>query len=263
MRTAPARRAARLDRLGVCMETAQKIRAAVAQVSELRRAFSAEAALGEAVMEIKRLQGRRFAGTYADLLSGGAYAAAARFFLEELYSDKDYEARDAQFARIAGAIERLFPADVAEMAVALARLHALTEQLDHAMAVAWLGGTEGSDAGRYARAWRAVGRRADREAQLRTVLAIGHEMARLTRLPGLRLMLKMMRGPAAAAGMSSLQRFLESGFDTFAAMAKRPGGAEAFLETIRQREEALIVMLFDSELVACETDLAGILGQAR
>jgi hypothetical protein len=98
---------------------------------------------------------------------------------------------------------------------------------------------------------------------LTTVLAIGDEMARLTRLPGLRFMLKMMRGPAAAAGMASLQRFLETGFDTFSTMAKRPGGAEAFLSTIRQREEHLIRMLFDAELVACETELARTLGQAR
>jgi len=76
-------------------------------------------------------------------------------------------------------------------------------------------------------------------------------------------MLKMMRGPAAAAGLSSLQHFLETGFDTFAAMAKRPGGAEAFLEIIRLRETGLIDLLFDAELVACETELGRILGQAR
>ena len=77
------------------------------------------------------------------------------------------------------------------------------------------------------------------------------------------MMLKMMRGPAAAAGLGSLQRFLESGFDTFAAMAKSSGGAEDFLNTIEARESALIRMLFDGDLVACETELARTLGQAR
>ena len=60
----------------------------------------------------------------------------------------------------------------------------------------------------------------DREGQLRVVLGIGQQMARLTRTAGLRMMLKMMRGPAAAAGLGALQRFLECGFDTFAAMAR-------------------------------------------
>ena len=86
-------------------------------------------------------------------------------------------------------------------------------------------------------------------------------MARLTRTPGLRMMLKMMRGPAVAAGLGSLQRFLEDGFDTFAAMA-RNNGAEGFLGTIEERESRLIAMLFDADLVACETELAQLLGQA-
>jgi hypothetical protein len=247
------------------MEAAHKIRQAVAIVASLREAGEQQPALAAAVAGVKRFQARRFAGTYPDLLASRDHAAAARFFLEELYSDKDYTERDAQFARIAGAIERFFPADVAATSVALAELHALTEGLDQAVARHWLT-TQGEAAGepaRYVHAWRAVARRADRLAQLDTVLEIGREMSRLTRMPGLRLMLKMMRGPAAAAGLSSLQRFLEVGFDTFGAMARRPGGAERFLETIREREAALIGMLFDADLVACETELGRILGQAR
>lgn len=246
------------------MDTAQKIRQAVAEVSLLRQEGLSVPALGGAVRHVKQLQGRRFAGTYADLLGTGPYAAASRFFLEELYSDKDYAERDAQFARIAGAVERLFPADVAATAVALAQLHALTEALDHAMALAWLRTAESKPGTeRYVEAWREVSRRADRDRQLSMVLAIGVEMARLTRTPGLRFMLKMMRGPAAAAGMGSLQRFLETGFDTFAAMARRPGGAENFLEIIRGREAGFIALMFDADPVASGTELERILGQAR
>lgn len=245
------------------MDTAHKIRDCVARVEQLRQESRAEPAIGVAVLRIKRFQAKRFAGTYADLLGPGPYGAASRFFLEELYSDKDYAERDAQFARIAGAVEKLFPADVADTAAALAQLHALTESLDHAMAREWAAAAALEETPAYVRAWRSVGRRQEREAQLSTVLGIGAEMARLTRLPGLRLMLKMMRGPAAAAGLGSLQRFLETGFDTFSAMARRPRGAEMFLETIRGREERLIAMLFDDELVACETTLGSTLGQAR
>ncbi|HXD42777.1 MAG TPA: hypothetical protein VN649_19575 [Ramlibacter sp.] len=225
--------------------------------------MEANAALHAAVGAVKRVQSRRFAGSYADLLAGGPYAAAARFFLEELYSDKDYAERDAQFARIAGAIEKLFPEQVAGTAVALAGLHALTEDLDQAMALAWLAHADGglSEAQRYTAAWREVARRPERESQLVVVLGIGQQMARLTRTSGLRMMLKMMRGPAAAAGLGALQRFLECGFDTFAAMARR-GGAEDFLGIIQERESALMVLLFDADRVACETELARILGQA-
>jgi tetratricopeptide (TPR) repeat protein len=244
------------------MNTAERIRHAVAEVERLRQENAAVPRIGAAVAAVKAFQSRRFAGTYADLLAGGLYAAAARFFLEELYNDRDYAERDAQFVRIAGAMEKLFPRDVTETAAALAELHALTESLDHAMAKA-LDGLEGSEAARYIAAWRRVGRRAERERQLDRVVAIGAEMARITRLPGLRLMLKMMRAPAAAAGLSSLQRFLEAGFDTFAGVAKARGGVPAFLAIIQEREQQVLQLLFDAEPVACETELARTLGQAR
>jgi hypothetical protein len=246
------------------MEAAQRIRQAVAEVAKLRETGRDDTTLRSAVIDVKRVQARRFAGTYAEMLAAGPFSAPARFFLEELYSDKDYADRDAQFARIAGAIEKFFPAQVAQTAVALAELHSLTEQLDFAMAQAWHSPEFANlpAPARYVYAWRQVGRRAERDAQLTIVMKIGLEMARLTRTPGLRLMLKMMRGPASAAGLSDLQRFLEAGFDTFATMAKQPGMAENFLATIRGREATLIGQLFDGDLVACETEMVRLLGQA-
>jgi hypothetical protein len=247
------------------MEAAQKIRSAVAHVALLRQAMQSNSALRASVGQVKRVQSQRFSGSYADLLAGEPYAAAAQFFLVELYSDQDYAERDAQFARIAGTIERLFPKQVAGTAVALAELHALTEELDQAMALAWLAQSDGelTQAQRYVAAWREVARRPDREWQLHAVLDIGRQMAQLTRTAGLRMMLRMMRRPAAAAGLGALQRFLERGFDTFAAMAHGQGGVEDFLDTLRVRESALMALLFDTELVACETELARTLGQAR
>ena len=246
------------------MEAAQRIRHAVAEVSQLREQSRDDATLRASIIDVKRMQARRFAGTYQDMLRGGPHQAPARFFLDELYSDKDYTERDAQFGRIAGAIERFFPAQVGQTAVSLAELHSLTEGLDFEMAQAWRSPEQQNlaDAARYVHSWRQVGRRAQREQQLAVVLQIGQEMARLTRTPGLRMMLKMMRAPASAGGLGSLQRFLEAGFDTFGEMARRPGGAELFLATIRQRESDLIASLFDADLVACETDFVRTLGQA-
>lgn len=243
------------------MNAAHAIRDAVAQVERLRQESRTIPEIGTAVVRVKRFQARRFAGSYADLLAGGPYAAGVRFFLDELYSERDAGERDAQFARIAAAVEKLFPREVADTAVGLARLHALTESLDHAMARSLAMQSEHDLTG-YVRAWQCVGRREDRERQLETVVAIGTELARLTRLPGLRMMLRMMRGPAAATGMASLQRFLETGFDTFGDITRFPGGAERFLATVRQREQALLALLFAPEAVACETELSRILARA-
>ena len=51
-------------------------------------------------------------------------------------------------------------------------------------------------------------------------------------------------------------------FDTFAGMARQHGAAEHFLNTVNQREDALLVLLFGADLVASETRLQLILGQA-
>ncbi|MES2424060.1 MAG: hypothetical protein V4562_06515 [Pseudomonadota bacterium] len=242
---------------------ANTIRTALAAVERLRTECQAAPALATAVSEVKALQARRFAGTYADLLQDRTYQPAARFFLEELYSDTDYSARDAQFARIAGALQKFFPAAVVATATALAQLHALTEALDHAMGNAWLAHPQLEPAQRYVAAWQSVGRRTDRDKQLRDVLQIGRELELLTRMTGLRLMLKMMRGAANAAGMGSLQKFLESGFDTFAAMGKQKCGTAFFLETVEKRESELIAALFDSGRLEATILLDGFLSKVR
>jgi hypothetical protein len=259
------------------MDAAQTIREHIAEVSALRAQRTGEPALGAAVGRIKTLQARRFRGTYADLMGSPTFGPAAKFFLEELYSDSDYTARDQQFGRIAGTLQTMFPAAVVDTAVALAVLHAQTEALDQAMGRAWMAAVATAtpagnappadqglhDAAHYVAAWRAVGQPAARELQLQRVLAMGTDLARLTRTPGLRMMLRMMRAPAHAAGMGALQQFLEAGFDTFGQLARQRGGVEQFLATIEARERSLMADLFDAERVACETQLTRTLGQAR
>ena len=248
------------------MQAAQRIRAAVTQVSELRLVYAAQPALAQAAHQIKRVQSLRFRASYADLTQTALYGPAIQFFLEELYSERDFSQRDAQFARIAGPLQRFFPHDVVATAEALARVHALTETLDLAMAQAWLaqdGAPAANPGQRYLGAWRAVGLKAEREAQLQEVLVIGHEVARLTRVAGLRMMLRMMRGPASAAGLSDLQQFLETGFDRFAAMARQKGQAEQFLATVQARESTWIRQWFEGDFVTCATELDRTLGQVR
>ncbi len=239
--------------------SAQKIQDALQVVWQLRRQHGGEPALAQASIEIKRFQARRFKATYADLLHDPRYQASAEFFLHELYSDKDYAERDQQFARIASTIVRLFPQSVVNTAGTLAEVHALTETLDDRMARCWLAeqsaAPQDSEWARYIRCWRLVGDKAARHHQLEVVLQLGHELDRLTRTRGLRVLLKLMRRPAAAAGLDSLQQFLETGFDAFATMR----GADEFLQRVGQRETEWIRALFDDEAIACETRLAHLL----
>jgi hypothetical protein len=241
------------------MHASDEIRDALARVAELRQLAGGQTPLAKSLSAVKALQARRFAGTYADLLANPVYAPSARFFLEELYSAQDYSARDAQFARIAGAIERTFPGSVVATVLALAKLHRQTEELDMAMAQQLCNEKYSYEPMSYLGAWRKIGQRDLRYWQLSTVLEIGRALGRYTRKPGLRLMLKMMRHPAELAGMGSLQRFLESGFDHFAGMARQPAAVDAFLDTIRTRETAWINRLFDAASDKCVADLLQVL----
>lgn len=230
---------------------ADRIRAHLATVDALRTQARSDG-INAAVSAIKRLQAQRFQGTYADVLAHRVQGAAARFFLDELYGDHDFCQRDAQFGRIAGAIERLFPEAVAELSVDLAEMHALTETLDHTMAMHWLAqDPKEFPAKRYVQAWRATGRREARERQLGVVGHMGLELQRLTRSKSLLMLLKMMRRPAQAAGLSDLQHFLEAGFAAFAEL----GDARPFLSIIATRERRWIDALFSDDLTVCAAAL--------
>jgi hypothetical protein len=210
-----------------------------------RRAADPE--LEARVQALKAWQQRRFAHTYADLLANPRYEAATRFFLQELYGPGDYRQRDAQFARVIPTLTRLFPAEVVDTVAKLARLHALSERLDTAMAEHLL--STDVTAHEYGIAWRACGEPDARQQQITLTMAVGEALDKLTRKPLLRQSLKLMRGPAQMAGLGALQNFLESGFDTFKAMR----GAAEFLSTVRQREDTLARALFRAD--------AGVLGQ--
>lgn len=232
------------------MDAAQTIRDAVSRVTDLRQAAESNPPLQAAILAVKRFQARRFALTYADLLKSTVYQGAARFFLEELYGDRDYSERDVQFVRIAGALQKIVPDQAVATAVSLASVHALTEEIDHEMGRAWLAQSSAAcpaESLRYVKAWKQVGRAADRNLQLKSILALGRDLDRLTRTNGLRMMLKLMRRPARTAGLSDLQEFLESGFDTFAQMSRLGDETGKFLLMIQHRETSLMEELFSLE----------------
>jgi len=224
-------------------------------VTRERAARVSSPSLLKKVQSIKSYQQRRFSHTYADLLATPRYAGAARFFLDELYGPGDFSQRDTQFARVVPALVRLFPRDVVETVDTLAQLHALSERLDSAMGRHLTNDTVDADG--YIRAWQATGQAVERKLQIALTLSVGQSLDELTRKPLLRHTLRMMRGPARAAGLSALQQFLESGFDTFLAMR----GAKEFLSIVSTREHLLAASLFDTNAVTDEGARARALGQ--
>lgn len=188
------------------------------------------------VTALKRYQAMRFERCYADLLTSPRYSGAARFFLEELYGPQEFAERDTQFGRIVQGLVRVFPEEIVGTVEKLGQLHALSEALDDTAAQHLPRQAPGAlpSAADYVRAWQATGRAPAREQQIELTLAIGRALEGYTRSRMMRTTLRLMRGPAQAAGLAALQRFLEAGFDAFGAMK----GADEFLGGLRGRTRA-------------------------
>lgn len=218
-------------------DTQQRILADLQAAAHERTLRAADAGLRQRVQAVKVYQQRRLEASYADFLADRRHARAVRFFIDELHGPGDPTGRHAQIASIVPTLVRTFPREMVETVAALAAWYALSESLDTGLGRRLRVGTVTPQ--RYATAWLAEGRAADRQRQVELMLDIGHRLDRHTRDPLLIGSLRLMRGPALLTGLGGLQHFLESGFDAFAAMR----GAGRLLAAIEQREQAIVAAL--------------------
>jgi hypothetical protein len=188
--------------------------------------------------EVKAWQAERLARTYADLIGRPRYAAATRFFLEDLYGPKDFSARDQELLRIVPVMERVLPDSAVQTAALAIELEALSERLDHALARALPAGP--LDEAAYGEAYRASATREERVRQIELIGEVGLRLDALVRKPLIAGTLKLMRKPAHLAGLGDLQDFLEAGFGAFRTL----DGAEEFLAVFRARETEIVSRLF-------------------
>ena len=222
---------------------AQSIVLAFAAVDEERRRRSAHAPLERAVRWVKRLQHQRLSLTHARLLSDPSWGQGGRFFLDQLYGDRDDRGRDAQFLRVVPTMLRVLPQEGVAALCRLARLHALSERLDGRMGDHLLVGQRQDAAKAYVEAWRRASSRAEREEQVAAMREIGASLGAVVHLPMLSGALRLMKGPARLAGLSELHAFLAEGLRCFRAIDH----VDRFVERIGADELALIDALFTPE----------------
>lgn len=191
------------------------------------------------VSELECWQKQRLATTYEDLAASKQHCAATEFFRSDLYAPPDLDQRDLDVRRMVPIMLRLLPESaIATIATAI-ELQALTLELDLAL-VSALGAVDEQKVTwthqSYARAYRKCDNREQRERQIKLIVAVGKELDQLVRNPLIRAALRVARGPAAFAGISTLHSFLERGFAAFRAMRS----ADYFLSTIERRERKLM-----------------------
>jgi hypothetical protein len=188
-------------------------------------------------------QAARLARTHDDLLQSPRYKSTASFFLTDIYGPKDLSRHEQAVRRMLPLMTTVLPAAGLETVADAFELNALSEALDAAMLIALGGKVFSLTDADYARAYRAVDQRADRERQIQLIVHLGQSLDRLTRKPFIGTTLTMMRGPAAVAGLGDLQDFLERGYAVF----RKMHGADEFLERIASRERALLDATFADE----------------
>ena len=220
----------------------------IAEARDLRAARAADPEPAD-FPRLKEWQAARLAGTYADLLASPRHNPAAEFFLSDLYGPKDFRSRDEELARVVPIMVHVLPAKALMTLLEAVKMDTLSESLDSAMVFALrkLGRNKAIDWPAYVAAYRACGRRKDRELQIALIDRIGKTLDRLTRMPLIHFSLKLMNGPAHLAGLGDLHSFLQRGFDAFSYMK----GADEFLAIVTERETALMKELFANPNAVC------------
>ncbi len=187
--------------------------------------------------ELRKFQSARLAASHADLLAQQETAAAARFFLDDLYGVNEFTKRDADLERVVPMMERLLPVVALQYIGEAIELDCQSEAFDCAMAEL-LGERFGPED--YSKAYRKVKTRAEREAQIGHIESVGRSLCELVHMPLMAASMKAMAIPAKLARLSELHHFLETGFTAFRQM-KKP---EEFVKTVVQRERTILDNLY-------------------
>ena len=199
------------------------------------RKLAEDGDLVERVDALERWQKRRLATTYQDLVASKRHRAATEFFTSDLYAPTDLNQRDFEVRRMYPMMVRLLPESAIDTIATAIELQALTLELDlglvNALGPDWGEKPCWTDS-TYARAYRKCDNRVQRERQIELIVEVGQDLDHLVRNPLIRGALRVARGPAVLAGISTLQNFLERGFAAFRSMRN----ADYFLQTIRRRE---------------------------
>jgi hypothetical protein len=204
----------------------------------LRDVFASDRTLARELVRLQKWQSKRLLRSHADLHANPRYRLAVEFFFNELYGAGDARRRDADLIKVQTAMERLLPREGLEALCLAIQLETLTQELDADVARALAKGAITVE--RYAEAYRAAGRQADRERQIALTSEVGAYLDGVVRKPIVRGLVRLARRPAHAAGFGQLQEFLERGLDAFETMH----GASEFLSTIREREMRSMARMF-------------------
>jgi len=186
-------------------------------------------------------QQERLRCSFADLYDRADYRPAIDFFLSEVYGGLDFRERDEDMGQVMPVMIRFLP-DRALVTLAEAfELQAISLESDAGMAQHMHDhGIERLDMEAYGRVYRECSDRDGRERQILLIHKMGYDLDKLVQKSWINYLVRLLRGPAIAAGFGRLQAFLETGLESFRAL----DDATWFVDTIYEREWAAMERLF-------------------
>jgi hypothetical protein len=193
---------------------------------------------------LQEWQQKRIARSFDDLIRQDACRPAINFFLTELYGGLDFRERDQDMSRVMPVMKRLLSDRVLLIMSEAFELQAVSLEFDMEMA-AYMERLEinSLDMDRYCEVYRACSEKPGREKQILLIRKLGYDLEKLVKKPLVNVLVRLLRGPAHAAGFGKLQEFLESGLGSFRALDDVP----YFNETIYQREWGAMQRMFAGE----------------
>ncbi len=223
------------------------------EAERLRRRLACHQALHDPVREprnrspwlpgLRRWQAQRLERSFARFLAEPHTRPAARFFLDDLYGDRDFSARDRGMAKVLPLMTRLLPVHLLGTLADAIELGALSHAFDLRVAAALeaiLPSRDRIDEASYAAAYRQAGHPRLRRYQIALLRRVGGTLEHAVATPGVMKLLRASRLPAKMAGLGELQGFLERGFAAFVAL----GVDNDFLEAIGRQEREVSRRLF-------------------
>lgn len=197
----------------------------------------------QALAKLAEWQTQRLKVTHADLYDDKNYQTGIDFLLTELYSAKDFSARDRDLERIFPKLVKLLPRKLLNTVANLVELNLLTQKLDEALCTQLISKILTSELNEalYCEAYRQSDHFSLRQEQLKLVAEAGRLLSRHAKSSVLRFSLNVTRKPAENAGLEALHSFLLRGFDAFYSMQN----VEILIDTLIQRESQILSRVYE------------------
>ena len=200
-----------------------------------------EQGMGEQLIALRQWQCQRLLASHQAAYQNPHYRPGIQFFVDELYGPKDFSQRDKDIEKVVPKMKKWLPEEALESLAVAIHLNTLSQELDVEMLRQLNGQTLNRDS--YAQAYFQSNNASQRAMQIDYIEQLGLDLAKVVKLPGIGFILKMARTPAALAGLSTLQAFLENGFDAF----KQLGDVSQFIVPLVAEERRLMQALFEQQ----------------